>query len=51
MDNFEWAHGYTKRLGITYVDYGTQRRIIKDSGHWYHETIAQNRVVAPGPAL
>jgi beta-glucosidase len=50
MDNFEWAHGYTKRFGITYVDYATQRRVIKDSGHWYRQTIAHNRVVAPGAA-
>ncbi len=35
IDNFEWAHGYTKRFGITWVDYSTQQRIIKDSGHWY----------------
>ncbi|HEY7062203.1 MAG TPA: GH1 family beta-glucosidase [Chloroflexota bacterium] len=45
MDNFEWGHGYTKRFGITYVDYATQRRIVKDSGHWYRQVIAQNRVV------
>jgi beta-glucosidase len=50
MDNFEWAHGYAKRFGITYVDYATQRRIIKDSGYWYRQTILQNRVVAPGQA-
>lgn len=35
MDNFEWAEGYNKRFGIVYVDYPTQRRIIKESGHWY----------------
>ncbi|GHO59642.1 GH1 family beta-glucosidase [Ktedonobacter robiniae] len=35
MDNFEWAEGYAKRFGIVYVDYQTQRRIIKDSGLWY----------------
>jgi beta-glucosidase len=44
LDNFEWAHGYTKRFGITYVDYPTQRRVIKDSGHWYARVIAQNGV-------
>ncbi|MGB9623046.1 MAG: family 1 glycosylhydrolase, partial [Candidatus Bathyarchaeia archaeon] len=32
LDNFEWAYGYTKRFGVIYVDYQTQRRIIKDSG-------------------
>jgi beta-glucosidase len=42
MDNFEWAFGYTKRFGIVYIDYPTQRRIIKDSGYWYRDTIAAN---------
>ncbi|HHY80170.1 MAG TPA: beta-glucosidase, partial [Thermoanaerobacter sp.] len=28
MDNFEWAHGYSKRFGIVYVDYETQKRIL-----------------------
>jgi beta-glucosidase len=35
LDNFEWAEGLTKRFGIVYVDYPTQRRVIKESGHWY----------------
>jgi beta-glucosidase len=35
LDNFEWGYGYDKRFGIVYVDYPTQRRIIKDSGRWY----------------
>ena len=44
MDNFEWAHGYTPRFGTVYVDYPTQRRIVKDSGHWYSQVIAENAV-------
>lgn len=44
MDNFEWAFGYTKRFGIVYVDYPTQKRIIKKSGHWYSQVIAGNSV-------
>jgi len=35
MDNFEWAHGYTKRFGLYRVDYDTQRRTLKRSGDWY----------------
>ncbi|OQY26655.1 MAG: beta-glucosidase, partial [Anaerolineaceae bacterium 4572_5.2] len=35
LDNFEWAEGYSKRFGIIYVDYASQKRIIKDSGLWY----------------
>ncbi len=35
MDNFEWGFGFTKRFGMTHVDYATQRRTVKDSGLWY----------------
>ena len=42
LDNFEWAEGYSKRFGIVYVDYPTQRRIPKSSAHWYREVIRQN---------
>ncbi|MEI7556393.1 GH1 family beta-glucosidase [Candidatus Chlorohelix sp.] len=44
MDNFEWAWGYTKRFGLVYVDYDTQKRIVKDSGLLYKEIIALNSV-------
>jgi len=40
LDNFEWAQGYSKRFGLVYVDFQTQRRIIKDSGRWYAGFIA-----------
>ncbi|MBX5456498.1 MAG: beta-glucosidase [Thermogemmatispora sp.] len=43
LDNFEWAFGYSKRFGIVYVDYPTQRRIVKDSGYWYASFIAARR--------
>ncbi len=37
MDNYEWAEGYTMRFGLTHVDYDTQVRTIKKSGHWFSE--------------
>jgi beta-glucosidase len=40
MDNFEWAEGYSQRFGLIYVDYPTQRRIPKDSYHWYARLLA-----------
>jgi beta-glucosidase len=43
LDNFEWAYGYAKRFGLVHVDYRTQRRTIKASGHRYAEIIASHR--------
>ena len=43
LDNFEWAQGYRKRFGLVYVDYPTQQRTVKESGHWYANFIAQHR--------
>ena len=42
LDNFEWAWGYSRRFGLVYVDYATQQRIIKESGHWYGQVIGAN---------
>lgn len=39
LDNFEWSHGYSKRFGIVHVDYATQQRTIKASGHYYANVI------------
>jgi beta-glucosidase len=42
LDNFEWAYGYEKRFGITYVDFETQQRILKDSGRFYQDVARNN---------
>ena len=48
MDNFEWSYGYSKRFGIVRVDYDTQERTVKDSGHWYRQLIATNTIPTTG---
>ena len=42
LDNFEWADGYGKRFGITYVDFATQQRTPKLSAEFYRTVIARN---------
>jgi beta-glucosidase len=42
LDNFEWAHGYSKRFGIVHVDFLTQQRTPKDSARFYARVIASN---------
>ena len=45
LDNFEWNDGYTKRFGLFYVNFETQKRTPKLSADYYREVIARNRVV------
>ena len=42
MDNFEWAFGYSKRFGIVYIDFETQKRYPKKSADWYKQVISRN---------
>ena len=50
LDNFEWAHGYSKRFGIVHVDFETQRRTPKDSALFYARVIASKGRAAGDPA-
>ncbi len=42
LDNFEWAEGYKPRFGLVYIDYPTQKRIIKDSGLWFKDFLRKD---------
>ena len=44
LDNFEWAEGYAKRFGLVFVDFGTQKRIVKRSGEFYAAVTRANAV-------
>ena len=44
LDNFEWHEGYSKRFGLVYVDYASQRRRPKRSFRWYQQLV-RNGVV------
>ncbi|HKT02240.1 MAG TPA: GH1 family beta-glucosidase [Rugosimonospora sp.] len=46
LDNYEWSWGYTRRFGMVYVDYPTQRRTPKTSARWYAEVTRRNGLAA-----
>jgi beta-glucosidase len=39
-DNLEWLSGYGSRFGMIYVDFDTQRRVVKDSAKAYARIVA-----------
>lgn len=44
MDNLEWGYGFTQRFGLIWVDFKTQRRLLKDSALWYQRIISENAI-------
>lgn len=48
LDDVEWSFGCDLRFGITRVDFTTHQRTGMDSGRWYAQAIAEQRVPPPG---
>jgi beta-glucosidase len=46
LDNFEWAHGFSRRFGLAWVDFATGARIPKSSFAWYRDVVAANALPA-----
>jgi beta-glucosidase len=44
LDNFEWAYGYQKRFGVIFVDFGTQKRTLKQSARIYQQIATTNEL-------
>ncbi len=48
-DNFEWSFGFSKRFGLFYLDYPTQRRIPKTSAAWFAQVAKTGELpLSPG---
>ena len=44
LDDYEWLEGTSKRFGRVHVDFKTQERTVKKSGHFYREIIQNHGV-------
>ncbi len=42
LDNFEWSEGFAQRFGLTWVDFASGDRTLKESGRWYGQVAAVN---------
>jgi beta-glucosidase len=46
LDGWEFNAGLSRRYGLVHVNYETQERTVKSSGHWYRDVIAANGLAA-----
>jgi beta-glucosidase len=51
LDNFEWACGFTRRFGITHVDFETLERTPKLSAKFYADLVRHNALFRQGDTL
>jgi beta-glucosidase len=42
LDNYEWAHGYSRRFGLVRVNFENYKRTLKKSAYWYASLIKSN---------
>jgi beta-glucosidase len=42
LDNFEWSEGFDQRFGLSFVDFPSADRTLKESGRWYGRVAAEN---------
>lgn len=45
QDQFSWTNGYSKRYGLFYVDFKTQKRFPKKSAYWYKTLIENKKII------
>ncbi len=45
LDNLEWSEGFHPRFGLVYVDFNSQKRIVKASGEWYRDFLANRALL------
>ena len=51
LDNFEWTEGYAQRFGLSWVDFRTCERTLKESGRIYGEIAAEAALEADEETL
>ncbi|XP_010519674.1 PREDICTED: myrosinase 2-like [Tarenaya hassleriana] len=47
QDNYEFCDGYTNRFGLSYFNFETMDRMLKDSGKWFRDFLGQKKSIAP----